>query len=518
MPGFLSLFKRPPSPASPRASPADPWPLSTPLFTFAKHDSWTIGHSFEGTLILGMTGSGKSSGSGQLLARSMLAAGYGGLVLTAKPDERRVWERYCREAGRLADLIVFGAEDAPWRFNFLDDEIKRPGSGAGLTENVVNLLSVVLEVAGRAAGIGGGGGGGSGRENEGYWLNAVRQLMRNAVDLLILSRGTVTVPDLYRVITSAPTSLEQLHAEAWKKSSFCGRCLVEADLTAKSPPLPRQLADFEITAEYWLSEFPALSDKTRSVIVSSFTSMIDVLNRGLLRELFGSETTLTPRAVEDGKVILIDLPVKEFGEVGLFAQVLWKYAFQRSIERRDTTSSRSPRLPRPVFLWADEAQNFATFYDMQFATTCRAARVATVYLTQNVSNFYAALGGGDKGRAEADSLFGNLCTKIFHANTDPVTNEWAATLVGKSRQFFASGNTSHQQATDFLSQAMGLRENASSSSGFSEQMDFEVSPSAFTRLRTGGPAHRMQVDGIVVQGGRRFTSTGRIWTRAAFAQ
>ena len=89
-------------------------------------------------------------------------------------------------------------------------------------------------------------------------------------------------------------------------------------------------------------EYPNLSEKTRSVIVSTFTSMIDVLNRGLLRELFSGTTTLTPEAVEDGKIIVVDLPVKEFAEVGQFAQAIVKHSFQRSIERRCVAESPSP--------------------------------------------------------------------------------------------------------------------------------------------------------------------------------
>lgn len=30
----------------------------------------------------------------------MLRAGFSGIVLTAKPDERALWERYCAETGR----------------------------------------------------------------------------------------------------------------------------------------------------------------------------------------------------------------------------------------------------------------------------------------------------------------------------------------------------------------------------------------------------------------------------------
>jgi hypothetical protein len=173
---------------------------------------------------------------------------------------------------------------------------------------------------------------------------------------------------------------------------------------------------------------------------------------------------------------------------------------------------------RPVFLWADEAQNFVTSYDMQFQTTCRAARVATVYLTQNVSNFYAALGGNDKGRSEAASLFANLNTKIFHANGDPVTNEWAASLIGRTRQFFANGSNSYS-AEDMTDALIGLdRRAGSTSGGFSESYEFEVQPAEFTRLRTGGLLNRWNVDAIVFQNGRVFSRTNRTWLNTSFRQ
>lgn len=478
------------------------WDLNLPLLQWSRDSAWTIGHAVEGALVLGATGSGKSSGSGRTLATAMLDAGFGGLVLTAKADERRVWEDYCRETNRSGDLMVFGPKEPP-RFNFLDHELNRKGEGAGLTENIVNLFSTVLEVAERNSA------GGGGRDDEGYWKRANRQLVRNAVDLLAMAKGRVSIPELYRLVVSAPTSFAQLQSDEWKRQSFCYQCLREADKHEKTE---RQRSDFQIVADYFLLEFPGLSDKTRSVVVSTFTSMVDVLNRGVLRELFCGETNVTPEVVEQGKILVIDLPVKEFAEVGQFAQVLWKYAFQRAIERRNVMEN-----PRPVFLWADEAQYFTTSYDMQFSTTCRAARVATVYLTQNVSNFYAALGGNDKGRSEADSLLANLNTKVFHANGDPVTNEWAASLIGRTRQFFANGNSSYS-ADDFLTASLGLNRNMQSSAGFSESYEFEVPESTFTRLRTGGPANGGNVDALLFQNGRVFRENGRTWLPVTFQQ
>ncbi len=255
-----------------------------------------------------------------------------------------------------------------------------------------------------------------------------------------------------------------------------------------------------------------LSEKTRSVIVSTFTSMIDVLNRGVLRDLFCDGTNLTPEAIFEGKIILIDLSVKEFADVGVFAQVLWKIAFQKSMERRDTVEN-----PRPAFLWMDEAQCFVTSGDMQFQTTCRAARVATVMLTQNISNFYAALGSGEKGRAEADSLFANLNTKSFHAQGDPVTNDWAASIIGRSRQFLTNASNSFEPG-DNWTRTLGLGGEPRSTCGVSETIDFEVQPRAFTTLRKGGPANDWMVDGYLFQGGRRFRGSGRTWMKVAFSQ
>jgi len=465
---------------------------------YSQSDPFTLGDAFEGVLIQGATGSGKSSGSGRALARSYLAAGFGGLVLTAKPDERKLWESYCRATGRLKDLRVFSPSE-PYRFNFLDYELHRDGAGAGLTENIVHLFCEVMQIAERQSGQGG-------REDEGYWRRANRQLLRNAIDLLVLAKGRVSVPELYRVVISAPTSLAQVSSDAWQRSSFCYQCLGEADsriLTAD------QQRDFEIVTDYLVVEWPALSEKTRSVVQSTFTSMLDVIHRGLLAKLFCKETNMTPEDIANGAIVVVDLPVKEFAEVGLFAQILWKAAFQKVIERRNLAKNS-----RPVFLWADEAQYFITAYDQQFQTTCRSSRVATVYLTQNVSNVYAALGGGDLGKSQADSLFANLNTKVFHANGDPVTNEWAASLIGRSRQFLTNSSSSHQPSTGFW----GMQSEPQTTAGVSEHIDFEVQPRRFTTLRRGGPANRWEVDGIVFQGGRRFRKTGRTWMPVTFRQ
>lgn len=484
-----------------RSVGAQQWNLDTPLLRWSGKDIWTAGMAMEGTLVLGSTGSGKSSGSGRAIIEAMLSAGFGGIVLSAK-SERAAWIEYCRATSRLNDLVIFGA-DEPWRFNFLDYERGRPGVGAGQTENLVLLLSAAIEIAERNGNRDGG------REEGSFWARTSRQLMRNLIDLAQLAHDRVTIPELYALLVSAPGSREQVRSDDWRQRSLLMQALKAADAREKTP---RQQRDFELVTDFFLVEWPSLADKTRSIIVATFTSTIDILNRGLLHELLCTETNITPDATTDGKIILLDLPVKEFGEVGQIGQVIFKHAFQRAIERRDLT-----RNARPVFLVADECQYFITSHDQAFQTTCRSSRVATLLLTQNVSNVYVAMGGGDTGRAAADSLFACLNTKILHANGDSVTNQWAADLIGRSRQWFFNTNRS-QADDDWLGAIPGLQQNAQHSSGLSESMEYELQPAEFTRLRTGSPRNGWLVDGIVFQNGRRFAASGSTWLPVTFAQ
>lgn len=483
-----------------RSEAAEPWDLSRRLFSFSKKDDLTIGRSCEGILIMGATGSGKSSASGRTIARSYLSAGYGGLVLCAKSDETRAWQRYCEEMGRSDDLIIFSPEQ-PWRFNFLDFELQRKGRGAGLTENMRKLFSTIADITKQDAAKGGG------QEDGRYWEDSKNQLLRNLIDLVVLAKGRITVSDLYEVLNSAPKSIEQTRSADWQKNSYCYQCLKEA---YHGPKTPQQEKDFRIIDGYWFGSFPELAEKTRSIVVSAFSSMTDVMNRGVLSQLFCSETNITPLAMEEGKIIVVDLPVMEFSEVGRYAAAIWKYCTQMSLQRRDVQSS-----PRPVFLWQDEAQHFVLNSDTMFQSTCRSYKVSNVLLTQNISSFYSTM-SGQSSESLVDSLFGNLNTRIFHANGDHVTNEWMANTIGRSRQIVANSTVSHD-SSDSVSAALGIGQSHSSS-GVSEVFDFEVPASICSTLRTGGPANRWLVDSIIFSSGACFHATGRPYLFCTFTQ
>lgn len=480
-----------------RRRSANPWDLANPLMNLTRYDSWSIGDACQGAQVFGSTGSGKSSGAVAAITRAFMSAGFGGLLLTTKPSDRADYERYARETGRTHDLRVFGI-DEPLRFNPIDAELHRQDAGAGLTENIVALLGSLLEVSERSSGQGG-------QEDSGFWKRTNRQLTRNAVDLLAMATGSLSVPDLYRLVVSAPTSLEQLRSDDWKRQSFCFRCLVQAEKQTMSP---QKQADFELVADFFMVEFVHLSERTRSVVVSTFTSMLDILNRGAVRELMSTTTNVTPEMAQEGALILVDLPIKVFGEVGAFCQVLWKQCFQLAMERRNIATNG-----RPTFILCDESHLLTTSNDQTFQTTARSSRTATLYSTQSLSNYLAVFGS----QAEADvySLLGNLQTQIFHQQADTRTNQYASELIGRTRQYLVNCNNSYQAPGLF--DAFPQQQGAQLSTGISETIEYEVQPSRFASLRKGGPPH-FQVDGIIYQGGRQFSGTGAPWMPVTFNQ
>ena len=65
----------------------------------------------------------------------------------------------------------------------------------------------------------------------------------------------------------------------------------------------------------------------------------------------------------------------------------------------------------------------------------------------------------------------------------------------------------------------GLRNRleVSQSTGLTEAYEFEIQPTEFTGLKQGGPPD-WEVEAFVVQGGKKFHSTGRRWLRVGFDQ
>lgn len=508
---------------------AEQW-LDQTVYTFRGdrgRSDWTVRDAIEGLQIFGATGSGKTSGSGRAIATSFLKLGFGGLVLTSKPDEVQNWVDYFEQVNRpLTDLIILEPQGRKPRgylmprsrlqnqplsrqhfrhaINLIDYEFCE---GGGLTPNVVSLLLNAVSV---------GNNGGTGADP--FWHEALRELLTHAIDLV--SKGTqvltgtsrIHIEDIIDVVRSAPYRREEAFSESWRdpKKSRCWELLnaVEgwaANADGKDPGL----RDMVQTGHYWLSAFPALADRTRSIVVSSLTGKVSGLIRSPLCEFLCEKTDddARPEVTHRGKVIVLNIPVKLYGEVGRIAQILYKTIWQRATERRIESIQSGLADWKPVFLWADESQYFVAPEDMLYQQTARSAFASTVYLTQSISNYYAEL-GGRSGAATVDALLGNLQTKIFHANGDAATNQWAERIFGS---YMAPTLSSVIQS------APPTHSQSGSSSTLGETWQPRVPAARFTLLPKGGPPRHL-VRGIVFQPGHPWGIPGQNHLEVDFVQ
>lgn len=223
---------------------------------------------------------------------------------------------------------------------------------------------------------------------------------------------------------------------------------------------------------------------------------------------------LDPDHCKEGAIYLFDYPVKD-GLVGRVAQSLYKLMWQQHMERRNIEEDGG----RPVFLWADEAQHFLLpDQDAIFAQTARSSRILTVLLSQNISNFYNALGQGEQGVNQTESLVGNLGTLIFHANTHEKTNRWASGIFGTQWRHSASVTTGDSSSLSTAENGGSTSTGSSASTSLSEQQRNVIEPRDFTLLATGGEVNHFQVEAIINQAGRLWNATNSNYIRVAFEQ
>lgn len=478
----------------------DRWDLDTPIMTWGEGAVWDLRAAYAGLICMGGIGAGKSSSTMRVVSDALLRIGAGGIFFTVKPEDTDDYIRYVKDAGRERDLRVISLEDRKLTCNFIAQErdaLGKNGDPVLLAENLSAMITVLSELAG---GQDSGGGG----ENEQFFQLEASRLSRNCLLVLILA-GKLSMPNLHKLIVSAPQTPAQAASEDFQRESFLFQCLKVGDERPKNHSLA---ADYDMVATYFLHEWPTLSPRTRSVVQTVLTSTTDAMSRGAARDILSSpHPNFSPADCYDGKIFVVDAPILKYREVGRIIQVALKYCWQRSAARRDVSKNN-----RPTFMICDEAQQLLVDSDNEFQAISRSTRTAVCYATQSFSGLLEAL-GGTSAEPRVNSLLSNLQTKAIHQSTDSKTVEWFQALVGRSMRLSMTGNQSH--GGDWLAPLFGGDEGAST--GFSQQLMHEVEAADFNTLANGGPQNNWHCEALVYQGGRQFPN-GRTWLRTAIPQ
>jgi hypothetical protein len=437
-------------------------------------DHFTVNDCFENVFIAGSTGSGKTSGSGYALASALLDADrlaaeekIGMIIFLYKQGDSQDWLRWAAEHGREKDIIHLRPQDENV-FNLLERyQHSEP-------MNAVNTLMAISQLAL---------GGGNRKEGESYWEMEQHKRLDRLIRLNQLAGLPLNIVTLYQLHVSAPMDADQLADEGFREGSFCWQALAKA-----AARVGQDDPAFRLVEDYFIREMPWLADRTSSSIRTMVSAILEpFISSSMLRRFFCGSSSLKLEDAFTGKIILLDIPVQIYEHAGRIAQILFKYAFQKAVEQRDLRY-----YPNPLIFWQDEAQVFLTPHDHSFMSTCRSSRAGSVLLSQNISNFYAALGGGQQAEPQVNSLLALCNLKVFHANNDYVTNEWAAKTIGMGVRNLSSVN-------------IGMQANGSSSSS-SQQIHFQVEPRDFSMLRNGGAKHDYLVDAILAGTARVFST------------
>jgi hypothetical protein len=388
------------------------WLDSDGLLNFSGDDSeadlWRIRDASEGLLIFGAVGSGKTSGSGSAFARAFLQAGFGGLVMTAKPDEARRWLRMCEETGRAADCVHV-TPGSGHKLSFLQYESQRPGDRLAVTDDLITLFRCLIGVMSRSKRI---------EIGDDFWINTTNQLMRKLMDIMLLAGEPLTLNGMVRFINLAPKD----PGTDWRAIKLFASVITRAEKTALEET-DEDKRIYREAFEYWTQAYPKIADITRSGFITAFSAMADTLSGRGIYEMICTETNLTPEMILSGKIVILDIPLKGNIQGGLMVQSLWKLLFQQAIERR---ADKGLKTARPAFLWEDEGHEFFSQNDVRFQPYARDCRAPHVIISQNIHNFLHL--GHDQHAVQA--VFAAMNTYIFHTNGDLDTNRWASERIG----------------------------------------------------------------------------------------
>lgn len=471
---------RPPVVVSP-PRPAGVWPLAHPVAELAPSDVLTIGDCMAGIQVFGATGSGKTSGSLACLARGMMRDGWGMLVLTTRPGEAEQWIRWAQTAGRSQDVLRI-EPGGPHHFNFLDYLDRHPDAGARIATNIGDTLMTLARHAKPKS---------HGSETSEFFSESASYMVTQTIHLLRAAGEPMTLQNIGAVISSAPNHPVEIESESFE-DRYVAKLLRRAE-ERSSETVPR-------LCQYFLREFPSQNERTRGDVIATLTSVVFRFSESPFDELIASPrgNNYLPELVDTGRIMILDCPVIRFQQAGRLYQIAMKHLVQQAILRRpdaDTT--------RPVAIFADEAQNFATHADYAYQAVCRAHRGSTVYATQTVDNYREAVGSKDA----VEALLASLVTKVFHANAGE-TNSWAEKLIASDWRMMASESMNQR----------GEQHQASFGVSQSSQIHPQVLAVEFTRLRNGGARNGGLVDAIIFQPGRQFHQTNRPILRTVFQQ
>lgn len=326
-------------------------------------------------LVLGASGTGKTSGVIRPLTKAWLAKDLGGL------------------------LVLDGKGALPLELNGLGDGYRLISPRHGAFNPIANMKpDAVADVLADVLDDGGG---------DRFWSDSARLMLRMAA--IVLEEHPAmpyTLGELQRFcMMGSKQRIDSLEPIADKIDSN-----------------PRLAA----AANYWVVELPGMPEKTAGSIVNVVRTWLGNISLhaelGPWTDTIDSQASLE-EAMRGAKLGLL-LPESEYGIGGVAISALCMRRLYDGVKARGD-NWRSLEGHRPVLLAADEVQNLLTRADLETVPVARSLGLHLMFATQNVDGLYKRL-----DRDGAVQMLGNLASMIALPPRTDDSNQYVARRAG----------------------------------------------------------------------------------------
>ena len=423
--GFLA-----PTSAFRTAGLASPCPQTRPssdqtLFTFDGGRSLTFAEGVRSTLVLGGTGSGKTTSVILPMLDALLRRGFGGIILDVKGNLGAQTRELAKACGRLDDVVEFGSSSDACATNLL----------AGMKQHEIADFFQMLAVDGVE------------HDPNVSWHGKGGSLAADVAQ--VLSALSQVEPDCHFSRQFAPTLkavFAALSNQAFAVNLWKFYCQELGELRAryydahKSEYLMEAEAFYHaVNAECFhvlLPEDRGVIRKDTGIVQHQKTWMLQSILKRLkgiqvTHDLMDRFSSLTEDAVpldftelvyRQKKIVLVHF-APDCGPTGALLSRCIKERFYQSIFKNGSKLASD----QYTFMIGDEFQHILDvnserpLNDMELFGLSREFRNINIIASQSMASLYA------KGGTHAvSSLLGNCMTKIMLQNSDPETLGWVA--------------------------------------------------------------------------------------------
>lgn len=436
-------------------------------------------------LAIGGTGSGKTSVLKILLIDILRRGGrnVGCLWAGVKPDEVENFKKIIAAAGAKDRMMIL--TPGLFTYNFLAHEMS-VGSPRTATQLLLDLNKIVSRS--------------SGNSDESFWANLFEKMCSSAIAICWLAKrkgdgndSSLTIEDVYKLISSSPANYEQAGSDAFK-NSLCFQMLRLAERNIINDS-DRRL--YTQAATFFMAEAVSLGSKARGAAISQVSAVISPFLQSPLYETVAcDESSFTPEMAITGSCVMMNASIMSCGIGGALFQSLLATQVTEAALRRATPTHMTLIVRDELQMLIGDANKEA-----MNLSVARSQKLSFVSGVQSIPTLQAAM-GGNNAEQELHSLLANYSTKMILSNPCSKTNKYFSEAWGDSLQEFVSVSESkEEEPLDLLNMLTG---NDRLLFSVSTQLTPRCPVDAFHSLRRGGKANRLCVDFFLTQAGRTY--------------